>query len=196
MDQPILYLASRSPRRRALLAQIGIHAVVLGIIDVDETVRSEETAEDYVRRIAIAKAQGIFDRLPGRSKGLVLGADTAVVVEDAILGKPRQREQAVAMLMRLAGRTHRVLTGVALIDGSVQYRLSESCVSFRPITNEEINAYWDSGEPLDKAGGYAIQGLGALFVDHLEGSYSGVMGLPLFETGELLTGAGIRVLGR
>jgi len=194
MDHRILYLASRSPRRRALLAQMGVHAVVLGV-DLDETVLPGESPEAYVLRLAAAKAQSVFDGLPARSKGLVLGADTAVVTGDGILGKPRQREQAVAMLMRLSGRTHRVVTGVALVDGSLHCRLSDSRVSFRPIDPAEASAYWDTGEPLDKAGGYAIQGLGALFVDHLAGSYSGVMGLPLFETGELLAGAGIQVLG-
>jgi septum formation protein len=172
---------------------MGLHAVVLGV-EVDETLRSGESPEAYVRRLAIAKAQAVFDSLPVRNKGLVLGADTAVVAGGSILGNPRQREQAVAMLMHLSGRTHRVVTGVALVDGTVRYRLSDSRVSFRPLAPAEASAYWETGEPLDKAGGYAIQGLGAQFVDHLVGSYSGVMGLPLFETGELLAEAGIQVL--
>jgi len=192
-DQPKLYLASRSPRRLELLRQIGVHPEVVSC-DVDEAVLSGETPEGYVRRLAIAKARCAYDALPREQRGPVLGADTAVVAGAALLGKPRDRDHGVAMLRDLAGRTHRVLTGVALVAGGVQYRLSDSRVSFRPIDEAEALTYWHSGEPADKAGGYGIQGLGAVFVERLEGSYSGVMGLPLFETAELLAEAGIELL--
>ncbi len=190
--EPILCLASRSPRRRELLDQIGIHHRTIAI-DIDETPRTGEAPAEYVLRLAVEKARAgraaSDDSLP------VLAADTAVVLGDAILGKPRDRDDAVAMLLRLAGTEHRVLTGVALAwNGGVRSRLSVSHVGFRDIGHAEAEQYWASGEPADKAGGYAIQGLGALFVERLEGSYSGVMGLPLFETGELLAEAGIRPL--
>jgi septum formation protein len=122
----------------------------------------------------------------------VLGADTAVVLDGTMLGKPRDRQSALAMLARLSGRTHRVLTAVALVTGKDrQLRLSESEVQFRELSPEECERYWQSGEPLDKAGAYAIQGLAATFISRVQGSYSGVMGLPLFETAELLDAAGV-----
>jgi len=126
----------------------------------------------------------------------VLGADTAVVQDDRILGKPLDRQDAAAMLAQLSGREHRVLTAVALVGDREETRLSVSRVRFRPIDAAEAAAYWETGEPADKAGGYAVQGLGALFVESIGGSYSGVMGLPLFETGELLRRAGIAPLRR
>jgi septum formation protein len=125
----------------------------------------------------------------------VLAADTVVVVDDKILGKPADRTDALAMLAQLSGREHEVLTGVALAGDKLESRLSASRVRFRHITEDEAEAYWQSGEPADKAGGYAIQGLGALFVSHLEGSFSGVMGLPLYTTAELLRDVGIEPLG-
>lgn len=189
-----VYLASRSPRRLELLCQIGVHPDVLAA-DVDETVLPGESPVDYVRRLAVAKAQAAYAALSEACKGPVLGSDTAVVADGAILGKPKDRSDAVAMLRSLAGRTHRVLTGVALVHRTVRYRLSDSRVSFRPIGAAEARAYWATGEPADKAGAYAIQGLGAMFVTGIEGSYSGVMGLPLFETAELLREAGIEILG-
>jgi septum formation protein len=140
-----------------------------------------------------AKARAGRTQRPDRP---VLGADTAVVVDDTILGKPAGRDDAIAMLGRLSGREHRVLTAVALAGERDESRLSVSHVRFRPVDAAEAAAYWDTGEPADKAGGYAVQGLGALFVESLSGSYSGVMGLPLFETGELLRRAGIALLGR
>ncbi len=161
---------------------------------MDESRLSVETPENYVRRLAIAKAQCAYNALSATDRGPVLGADTAVLVDGDILGKPRDRADALAMMALLSGRTHRVLTGVALVDERVQYRVSDNRVSFRSIGRAEAQAYWHSGEPADKAGGYAIQGLGAIFVSGLEGSYSGVMGLPLFETAQLLAGAGIGVL--
>lgn len=188
-----VYLASRSPRRLELLRQIGVYPEVV-TANVDEAVLPGETPEEYVRRLAIAKARTAYEALPAQRKGPVLGSDTAVVAGAAILGKPRDRADALDMLNGLAGRTHRVLTGVALADGRVHYRLSDSRVSFRPIAEAEALAYWESGEPADKAGAYGIQGLGAVFVTTLEGSYSGVMGLPLFETTQLLAEAGVHLL--
>jgi septum formation protein len=177
------------------LRQIGVSPEVVSA-DVDEAVLPGETPEAYVRRLAIAKAHTAYRALPERGKGPVLGSDTAVVAGAAILGKPRDRADALAMLRALAGRTHRVLTGVALVDGEVHYRLSDSRVSFRPIGEAEALAYWHSGEPADKAGAYGIQGLGAVFVTGLEGSYSGVMGLPLFETAQLLAEVGVHLLAK
>ena len=142
--------------------------------------------------VARAKAQAVARSRPGLP---VLGADTAVVLGERIMGKPAGREEAIGMLGELAGREHRVLTGVALVSGGTEhYRLSESRVRFRAISAAEAEAYWASGEPADKAGGYAIQGLGAVFVSHLSGSYSGVMGLPLFETAVLLAEIGLTVM--
>lgn len=186
----MLYLASQSPRRHELLKQIGIpHRVIQAT--VDETVRAGESAADYVRRLALAKARA------GQAlhhDAAVLGADTAVVLDDRILGKPCDREQGLAMLAALSGREHRVLTGVALVyTNHAEVRLSENRVRFRHIDPGEAARYWASGEPADKAGGYAIQGLGAVFVSELAGSFSGVMGLPLYETAEILASAGIKL---
>ncbi len=183
---PALLLASASPRRRELLWQIGV-AHRVAVADIDEQARAGEAAPECVRRLALAKAVKLWQgELP------VLGADTAVVLDGVMLGKPRDREDALAMLARLSGRTHRVLTAVALLDrrGS-EVRLSDSEVRFRQLEPAECARYWDSGEPRDKAGGYAIQGLGAVFVSELRGSYSGVMGLPLLETASLLDAAGV-----
>lgn len=185
-----IYLASRSPRRLELLRQIGIQPNVV-LADLDESALPLEAPEDYVRRLSVAKARCAYTTLPARRRGPVLGADTAVIAGGRILGKPRDEDDAVDMLLSLSGRTHRVLTGVALVDPRVHYRLCDSRVTFRPLTEAEARAYWSTGEPLDKAGGYAIQGLGAMFVSGLEGSYSGVMGLPLYETAELLKLHGI-----
>jgi len=183
---PVLVLASASPRRRELLWQIGVpHRVA--IADVDERARSGEPVGECVQRLALAKAMKVWPaELP------VLGADTAVVLDGTMLGKPRDRQSALAMLARLSGRTHRVLTAVALVTGKDrQLRLSESEVQFRELSPDECERYWQSGEPLDKAGAYAIQGLAATFISRVQGSYSGVMGLPLFETAELLDAAGV-----
>ncbi len=188
-----IYLASRSPRRLELLRQIGVNPIVVAA-DVDETARHGESPEDCVARLATATAELAFATLPLARNGPVLGADTVVVVDDVILGKPHDRASGLNMLRSLAGRTHRVLTGVALTDETTRYRLSQSRVRFRSIGDDEALAYWATGEPADKAGGYGIQGLGAVFVIDLQGSYSGVMGLPLFETAELLREVGIEVL--
>ena len=185
---PLLTLASASPRRRELLEQIGVTHLV-SAADIDETVRPGEAPADYVVRMACAKARAVRER---GSELPVLAADTIVVIGGLILGKPRDRADCVAMLGRLSGRTHQVLTAVALASAAgVAFRVSASEVRFRTVTPAECAAYWESGEPRDKAGGYAIQGRGALFIEHLSGSFSGVMGLPLYETGELLTAAGM-----
>lgn len=185
---PVLCLASASPRRRALLAQIGVPHT-LAVAQLDETPLPRESAREYVARLARAKAAAVRERgetLP------VLAADTAVVMDERLYGKPEDRADALAMLSRLSGRTHSVLTAVALATArEVALRVSASRVSFREIAPEEMSAYWDLGEPRDKAGGYAIQGHGAIFVAALEGSYSGVMGLPLYETAQLLRAAAI-----
>jgi len=185
---PLVCLASRSPRRRELLEQIGVPHLV-ATPDIDEAVLSGESAADYVVRIARCKARAV--RLQGT--GLpVLSADTIVVIDERIHGKPADEQEGVAMLARLSGRTHQVLTAVALAAaGGVTHRLSTSEVRFRRLTAAECLAYWRTGEPRDKAGGYAVQGRGAVFIEHLSGSYSGVMGLPLFETAQLLTAAGV-----
>jgi septum formation protein len=187
-----VHLASQSPRRRELLAQIGIRHDVIAV-EVDETPLAGEAPAEYVLRLALAKARAGHGLRPDRP---VLGADTAVVQDGRILGKPLDRQDAAAMLAQLSGREHRVLTAVALVGEREETRLSVSHVRFRPIDAAEAAAYWETGEPADKAGGYAVQGLGALFVESVSGSYSGVVGLPLFETGELLRRAGIAPLGR
>lgn len=191
---PDIYLASTSPRRRELLARIGVHFEALRI-DVVEDVLPDEAPETYVLRLALAKARAGRAALEHRPARPVLGADTCIAVDGMILGKPRDRGHGLAMLARLSGREHRVLSAVAVAgEGGEATRLSVSHVHFRDIDPAEAERYWATGEPADKAGGYAIQGLGALFVRHLEGSYSGVMGLPLFETAELLTDFGIGLI--
>ena len=193
MSTAQFYLASASPRRKQLLEQLGLRFEVL-TVDVDERVATGEAPHDYVLRVAALKTRAAVARL-GTPDLPVLAADTSVVLEAAILGKPRDRKDAIEMLTRLGGRQHQVLSGVALWNrGTLETVLSESRVSFRRISPEEAGAYWDSGEPQDKAGAYGIQDKGAVFVESLEGSYSGVMGLPLFETAALLGKAGVRVL--
>ena len=187
--QPIL-LASASPRRSALLRQIFMPHLVR-VADIDESPLPDESPGDYAQRLACAKAQKIWNRLEGEEIRPVLGADTTVALGDEIFGKPHDREAGVAMLQRLSGVTHQVYTAVALCHAGVTtQRLSISEVSFRSLSPAECTAYWNSGEPQDKAGGYAVQGLAAAFIVQLTGSYSGVMGLPLAETAELLTRVG------
>lgn len=188
LRQPVVCLASVSPRRRELLTQIGVPHKVVGA-HIDETAHPGEMPRDYVMRMARQKALAVRDRgeaLP------VLAADTTVVLDDVIYGKPRDRDTGVAMLQRLSDRTHEVLTAVAIADPrGVALRLNVTSVRFRKLTPEECNAYWETGEPHDKAGGYAVQGAAAVFIESLSGSYSGVMGLPLFETAELLRAVGV-----
>jgi septum formation protein len=199
--QPHLYLASHSPRRRELLRQINLRFETLLLrsdrvrgSDVEEVPQPGEAAVDYVTRIARAKAEAGAMRARQRamSAGVVLAADTEVIIDDEPLGKPRDAEAAAQMLQRLSGRSHEVLSAVAVArsESLIDLRLSRSLVEIRPLTAAEIRRYVASGEPLDKAGGYAVQGMGAMFISRLEGSYSGVMGLPLFETVELLRAAG------
>lgn len=181
-----ILLASASPRRRELLLQLGVPHEVLSV-DADETPLPGETAQQLVTRLARAKALEGLRRDGGRRP--VLGADTVVVVDDTVCGKPADRADALRMLGLLAGRRHRVMTAVAIAAGGsarVVEALSCTDVTMRAISTAEAAAYWDSGEPAGKAGGYAIQGRGALFIEHISGSYSGVMGLPLYETAQLL----------
>ncbi len=177
-----------------MLDQIGVaHAIYP--VRIDEERLNAEGPRDYARRLALAKASAAWTELDGAGGRLVLGADTAVSVDDSIFGKPRDADDAVSMLGDLAGKTHQVTTAVAAIqEGERAVRTSVSQVTFRSILSGEIEAYVKSGEPVGKAGAYAIQGLAAVFVERLEGSYSGVMGLPLCETAELLREFGHDVL--
>ena len=201
MAQPtnIIYLASKSPRRRDLLKQIGTQFELLMMreqsprIDVDEAPLRDESAHAYVQRIVLLKAGAAMKvmrerRLPPR---LILTADTTVTIDGDVLGKPVDRAEAVQMLTRLAGQSHQVLTAVAVANNSdVKHILSTSFVTFAPLTDDEIKRYVDSGEPMGKAGGYAVQGIAAKFIAKLSGSYSGVVGLPLYETTALLRQCG------
>lgn len=189
---PQIILASQSPRRVELLRQIGIEPHVMPA-DVDESLQVTEPPQAYVMRMAREKAATVTPH--GADDALIIAADTAVVLGDRIYGKPRSEAEAAAMLRSLSGRVHHVLTAVVLQQGDrVASRLSDSAVTFRELTDADIRRYWHSGEPADKAGGYGIQGLGAVFVRSIEGSYSGVMGLPLHETAELLIEYGFRIL--
>jgi septum formation protein len=189
-----LILASASPRRQILLQQAGI-VFRKQVAEIDETPLDNEAAEDYVMRLALEKARAV--RQHSDTGGLpVLGADTAVVVDGRLLGKPESLAHAREMLELLSGREHQVMTAVALVREREAVQLSMSRVWFRPLSEKEIDAYWRTGEPQDKAGAYAIQGVGAIFIERLEGSYTGVMGLPLYETGQLLQDFDIHVLDR
>lgn len=195
MNDAILCLASASPRRRELLVQIGVPHLVQPA-DLDETPLAGEAPADYVERLARAKAQAVWRerRADGALRLPVLGADTTVTIDSHVLGKPADETALQAMFARLSGREHEVWSAVALAnEGGTVSRRSCTRVKFRVITPAEVARYWASGEPRDKAGGYAIQGLGAVFVERIEGSYSGVVGLPLLETAALLVAAGIGV---
>ena len=189
-EKPVLRLASASPRRRQLLGLIGVPHLVTPA-DIDETPRAFEPPDQYVMRLAREKAEAIWashQDLP------VLAADTTVVVDDEILGKPESEADAAAMLRKLSGRGHLVHTGFALrTHRGANVDISTTQVTFSALTPAQVHAYWASGEPQGKAGAYAIQGLGAVFVSNIAGSYTGVMGLPLFETAEMLRHAGIPV---
>lgn len=185
--KPLIYLASASPRRSALLTQIGV-AHRVAAVAIDESVAGDEAPEKYVTRLAALKADTLWESLPRDERLPVLGSDTTVVVDRSILGKPADENDCVRILQLLSGRTHQVHTAVAVRSASgSEVRLSISDVTFRDLTQGEMRAYWRTGEPADKAGGYAIQGRGAVFIRHIAGSYSGIMGLPLFETAELLS---------
>jgi septum formation protein len=186
-----VYLASRSPRRRELLEQIGVHYAVLEV-GVDETARRDLQPADQARQLACDKARAGW-RAAARTLDLpVLGADTLIEFDGEVFGKPRDRDAALAMLARLAGQTHWVHTGIAVCAHQrCESSLSQTRVTLRSSTSAERLAYWYSGEPADKAGAYAIQGLGAVFVESVQGSYSGVVGLPLCETAQLLRRFGI-----
>jgi len=181
----ILYLASKSPRRRQLLDQIGVPYETLDV-EIDESWDGTEDPAGHVRRLALEKARAGRQLINGAAP--VLAADTGVVLDGRLLGKAEQRGEAMRMLLCLSGRSHEVLTAVALIDRQEQIRLNRSRVCFKSLSRTECEAYCDNGEPYGKAGGYAIQGRGAAFVARLEGNYSGVMGLPLYETSLLLAG--------
>lgn len=186
-----LYLASASPRRRELLAQIAVPCVTQ-IASIDETPLPGEPAVAYVERLAREKALAGLAAVRLIEDAVVLGADTAVVLDGRILGKPADFAEARSMLQALSGRTHQVLTAVALASASrTLARVVSSEVTFTLLNDSQIEAYWASGEPCDKAGSYGIQGLGAVFVSHMQGSYSAVVGLPLCETAELLGEFGI-----
>ena len=186
-----IYLASGSPRRRELLRQIGVTFRVIGA-ELDETAFQGESALAYVSRLAQAKARVGWERSRDLGTAPVLAADTAVVLDAKILGKPKGLNDAMAMLLQLSGRAHQVLTAVALRTAAgTEVKVSHSTVTFRSIDPSEARAYWETGEPSDKAGAYAIQGYAAIFISDLKGSYSGVMGLPLFETAALLKVAGV-----
>nr|WP_286946596.1 Maf family protein [Pseudomonas sp. UBA6718] len=186
-----LHLASASPRRRELLAQIGVPFVTL-IASIDETALPGEPAERYVERLAREKALAGLAALSDPADAVVLGADTAVVLDGRILGKPADRAECLATLTALSGREHQVLTAVALASAQrIESRVVASRVRFRLLRAGEAEAYWATGEPCDKAGSYGIQGLAAVFVSQLEGSYSAVVGLPLCETAQLLGEFGI-----
>jgi septum formation protein len=194
-----LFLASSSPRRAELLRQIGVPFTLLNAPGVDESVYRHESPSDYVRRLALAKASTGWDSLRGRHPSLtasavVLGADTSVVLGDAILGKPRGATEAKSMLQRLSGREHRVLSAVSIYyEEQTSIAMSDTVVRFQDLTEALIDQYVATGEAFDKAGSYGIQGFGAVLVESIQGSYSGVVGLPLTETMALLSVAGIPV---
>ncbi|MDO8413665.1 MAG: nucleoside triphosphate pyrophosphatase [Gallionellaceae bacterium] len=202
--QPRIYLASQSPRRRELLKQIGVNFEMLlprfdtrRDVDTDETPLTNELPDHYVQRICQAKANAGWKALKLRNLPSfpVLAADTSVILDGKIIGKPHNREQATDTLRALSGRQHQVLSAVAMVfEKRIEMRLSTSKITFAALSEERIRRYILTNEPLDKAGSYAIQGYAAAFIQHIEGSYSGVMGLPLFETVELLQVFGYPVL--
>ena len=188
-----LHLASASPRRREILLALGL-VFTAAAEDVDESRIDGEVPESMAVRLAILKAEAAANN--GRRDQLVLAADTVVTLDDIVFGKPESGDDAVMMLATLSGKEHSVLTGVAVLcQGVIRTTVSRTSVRFREISPDEAAHYWQSGEPCDKAGAYAIQGKGGIFVEAISGSYSGVVGLPIFETARLLGEAGILVLG-
>jgi septum formation protein len=203
MAIPFVYLASKSPRRRELLAQVGVAHEIFArdaaaeASEVDETPTPGEAPAEYVQRVARAKAAAGWDRVCKERLPLhpLLAADTTVAVDGHILGKPSSAGAAEDMLRALSGRTHQVYTAVAVAwNNRIEMALSESDVTMRVLSEAEIARYASAMEPIDKAGAYAVQGRAAIFIERIEGSYSGVMGLPLFETANLLSGAGLVLL--
>ncbi len=191
-----LILASQSPRRKALLEQLGYKFTAQGA-DIDESVYENENAHDYVRRLAEEKAHAIFSRLSAelKAKTVVIGSDTSVVVAGEILGKPRDEAECIKTLLRLENCNHQVLTAIAAVScqhaNNTLSKVIETQVTFKALTVAEIKRYWQTGEPCDKAGSYAIQGIGGQFVTTIKGSYSAVVGLPLYETAQVLAEMGL-----
>lgn len=193
-----LILASQSPRRKTLLAQLGYQFSTIAA-DIDESVYDNESAKDYVLRLAQEKALAIFHTLAHekQKQSLVLGADTCVVIDGIILGKPGNEAECIETLLRLENNQHQVLTAIAVASYKVENRVDvsskiiETKVHFKTLTINEIKRYWQTGEPCDKAGSYAIQGIGGQFVTTINGSYSAVVGLPLYETAQLLAKSGL-----
>ena len=189
---PRVILASASPRRKELLNQIGVDCQTQPV-DIDESVLANESASLYVERLAREKAQAGFDRF-GDKDSVVIGSDTSVVVDGDILGKPLDQADAIRTLLRLSNRTHQVMTGIAIAtsDG-VKSQVVTTDVTFKALSEEECERYWATGEPVDKAGSYGIQGKAAVFVTGISGSYSSVVGLPLCETADLLESVGVHL---
>ena len=192
MNEPAqIILASASPRRRELLSQIGVRVMVQSV-DIDETQKHNEPVMAYVQRLAMEKAQRGFDTIKNENKLPVLGSDTIVEIDGLILGKPENRQQAKKMLQQISAQIHTVHTSVAIVtEGKSLIDTSSTQVLFKTLEDQEIDLYLATGEADDKAGSYAIQGIAAQFIKNINGSYSGVMGLPLFETAELLKQCGI-----
>lgn len=195
MNEPAqIILASASPRRRELLSQIGVRVIVQAV-DIDETQKHNEPVLAYVQRLAMEKAQRGFDTIRNDNKLPVLGSDTIVEIDGLILGKPENRQQAKKMLQQLSAQKHTVHTSVAIVtEGKSLIDTSSTQVLFKTLKDQEIDLYLATGEADDKAGSYAIQGIAAQFIKNINGSFSGVMGLPLFETAELLKQCGISPL--
>jgi len=189
--RPLITLASASPRRCELLDQIQV-CYTVHPASIDETHITGESPEQFVKRLALEKARFVFKKIPERP---VLGADTIVIMDQQILGKPESQEHAKEILKMLSGHTHQVMTAVAVNNGETEHAaLSSSEVEFAYIDDEQIDAYLKTGESLDKAGAYGIQGIAGQFIKNINGSYSSIMGLPLYETTELLKLVGIRLL--
>lgn len=187
-----LILASQSPRRRELLGTLGVQFSACSV-DIDETPHANEIPENYVQRLGLEKAR-VGLQQHGSEGDWVLGSDTTVVSQGAILGKPISKADFVSMMQSLSGQSHQVLTSVALVSSGKEYsEIVRTDVSFIELTELEIEQYWETGEPLDKAGGYGIQGFGSVFVRSIEGSYSNVVGLPLHETAKILSKAGLPI---
>lgn len=193
MNEPRIILASSSPRRRELLAGMGLSFDVI-VSDVDETVEQLSDPSWLVRQLAYRKAQAVSNSV---DKGIVIGADTVVVLDGEVLGKPRDQQDAIHMLTKLQGRTHTVYSGVAVIDAHTlqeQIAYSQTDVNMRPLTLDEIERYVATGEPMDKAGSYAIQGIGSIFIESIDGDYFTVVGLPLSLLSSMLSSFGVDVL--